>query len=264
MKDEAADLQIVPDIGEVMPQIKANSLKGTSIVLSGLVPLGVDVLRSEIAIQSISFGAQIHTKISRKVTHLVVAANRTRTQKVRQATSYPHIKIVNQQWLVDSMSRWEKVDETPYLINIHREDKSTQQELFDGQNLDESSGDESEGDGNSSHDDDADMPDDFEGGQSPIEGLKDVDWSAADAELEEFMASGSESDTESVASSTSPPSQPTYLQPPTNLPFPQIQATAANKAPSASGANANSPPPAAAAAAATTPTRKATSPKSSG
>ncbi|KFY21951.1 hypothetical protein V493_06964 [Pseudogymnoascus sp. VKM F-4281 (FW-2241)] len=209
MKDEAADLQIVPDIGVVMPQIKADSLRGTSIVLSGLVPLGVDVLRSEIAIQSMGFGAQIHTKISRKVTHLVVAANRTRTQKVRQATSYPHIKIVNQQWLVDSMSRWEKVDETPYLINIHREDKSAQSELFlDGQNLDDSSGDESEGDSHSSHgDENADMPDDFDDGQSPIEGLKDVDWSGVDAELEEFMASGSESDSESVASNTSDRSQ---------------------------------------------------------
>ncbi|OBT79470.1 hypothetical protein VF21_02058 [Pseudogymnoascus sp. 05NY08] len=239
MKDEAADLQIVPDIGEVMPLIKSNSLRGTSIVLSGLVPLGVDVLRylhkffkkfmedlelafdtlkykymtkqlkrrSEIAIQSMSFGAQIHTKISRKVTHLVVAANRTRTQKVRQATSYPHIKIVNQQWLVDSMSRWERVDETPYLINIDREDKSAQPELFsDGRSLDDSSGDDSGGEGHSSHDD-ADMPDDFEGGQSPIEGLKDVDWSGVDAELEEFMASGSESDSESVASNTSDRSQ---------------------------------------------------------
>lgn len=45
------------------------------------------------------------------------------------------------------------------------------------------------------------MPEDFEDGQSPIEGLKEVDWSGVDAELEEFMASGSESDSESVASS---------------------------------------------------------------
>lgn len=110
------------------------------------------------------------------------------------------------------MSRWERVDETPYLINIHREDKSTQPELFsDGRSLDDSSGDESEG--HSSHDD-ADMPDDFEDGQSPIEGLKDVDWSGVDAELEEFMASGSESDSESVASSMSLQSNPT--RPPSN------------------------------------------------
>lgn len=97
-------------------------------------------------------------------------------------------------------------------INIHREDKSTHPELFsDGRSLDDSSGDDSEGEGHSSHDD-ADMPDDYEGDQSPIEGLKDVDWSGVDAELEEFMASGSESDSESVASSKSPPPQPDHRQ----------------------------------------------------
>jgi hypothetical protein len=64
------------------------------------------------------------------------------------------------------------------------------------------------------------MPDDFEGGQSPIEGLKDVDWSGVDAELEEFMASGSESDSESVASSKPPlPTQPNNRQNhPPNIP----------------------------------------------
>ena len=66
--------------------------------------------------QAMSFGAQIHNKISRKVTHLVVSANRTRTQKVRQAARYPGIKIVRQQWLIECMSRWERVDETPYLV----------------------------------------------------------------------------------------------------------------------------------------------------
>lgn len=66
--------------------------------------------------QAMSFGAHIHNKVSRKVTHLVVSANRTRTQKVRQAARYPDIKIVRQQWLTDCMSRWEKVDETPYLV----------------------------------------------------------------------------------------------------------------------------------------------------
>ena len=66
--------------------------------------------------QAMSFGAHLDTKISRRVTHLVVSANRTRTQKVRQAARYPGIKIVKQQWLTESMSRWEKVDEGPYLV----------------------------------------------------------------------------------------------------------------------------------------------------
>jgi RNA polymerase II subunit A C-terminal domain phosphatase len=116
MKEEAADLKIVPDIGEVMPRLKAKTLAGTVIVLSGLVPLGIDVMKSEIVQQAMSFGAQIQTKVTRKVTHVVVSANRTRTQKVRQAAKYPHIKIVNQQWLVNCMSKWEKEDETSYLV----------------------------------------------------------------------------------------------------------------------------------------------------
>ena len=116
MKEESADLKIVPDIGEVMPRLKSKALVGTVIVLSGLVPLGVDVMRSEIAQQIISFGAQVQTKITRKITHVVVPASRTRTQKVRQAAKYPHIKIVNQKWLINCMSKWEKEDETPHLV----------------------------------------------------------------------------------------------------------------------------------------------------
>lgn len=111
------DLQLVPDIGEVMPRLKSKTLAGTVIVTSGLVPLGVDAMRSEIVLQATSFGADVRTKVSRKVTHLVASSNRTRTQKVRQAAKYPHIKIVNQQWLLNSMSKWEKEDEEPYLVS---------------------------------------------------------------------------------------------------------------------------------------------------
>jgi RNA polymerase II subunit A-like phosphatase len=61
IKDDAADLKIVPDIGEVMPTLKyvsfespldyelinnrAKVLQGTNIVLSGLVPLNADFMR---------------------------------------------------------------------------------------------------------------------------------------------------------------------------------------------------------------------------
>jgi hypothetical protein len=122
--------------------------------MSGLVPLGVDLLRyfqnlilsnkclyedsrwkkrwklyavehgayvwtsrSEIALQAISFGAQLHTKVSSKVTHLVASTSRTRTTKVKQAARREKIKIVNQQWLLNSMSKWQKEDEEPYLVS---------------------------------------------------------------------------------------------------------------------------------------------------
>jgi len=55
-------------------------------------------------------------RVNRHVTHLVASTSRTRTHKVRQAAKYPHIKIVNQQWLMNSMSKWEKEPEEPYLV----------------------------------------------------------------------------------------------------------------------------------------------------
>jgi RNA polymerase II subunit A-like phosphatase len=169
IKADAAELQIVPDISVVMPRLKyvplasslidrinwdrEKTLEGCVIVMSGLVPLGVDLLRylnhlytnqplqseardlavaevekklglyaedvyrSEIALQAKSFGARIEMKVTRKITHLVASTSRTRTTKVRQAAKYPHIKIVNQLWLVSSMSKWAKEDETDYLVS---------------------------------------------------------------------------------------------------------------------------------------------------
>jgi RNA polymerase II subunit A C-terminal domain phosphatase len=49
------------------------------------------------------------------------------------------------------------------------------------------------------------MPDELDDPQSPIDGLQQFDWNSADAELDEFLASGSEdgdSDTGSVTSRT--------------------------------------------------------------
>lgn len=47
------------------------------------------------------------------------------------------------------------------------------------------------------------MPDELDDPQSPVDGLQQFDWGSADAELDEFLASGSEdgdSDTGSVTS----------------------------------------------------------------
>jgi RNA polymerase II subunit A-like phosphatase len=233
LKDESADLKLVPDIADVMPGLKSKILAGTHIVLSGLVPLGIDVERSEIGLQAISFGAQIQTKISRKVTHVVVSPNRTRTQKVRQALEYPHIKIVSQQWLMDSMSKWQKEDETPHLVSlrtypqpvfvsnqaqiqIRREDRgldsnthsmnsSSDDSLLD---TDDEADNELLGNNDEPLDPDGVIPSALSDPTSPIDDLQKFDWGSADAELEEFMASGSdgdESDTSSIASSKSQP-----------------------------------------------------------
>ncbi len=186
MKDESADLQLVPDIGDVMPRLKAKTLAGTIIVLSGLVPLGTDIMRSEIVQQTLAFGSQVQARVSRKLTHLVVSANRTRTHKVRQAAKYPHIKIVNQQWLLDSMSRWEKMDETPYLINIHRDTAGEEDSAMhsinsssDEDGEDDASEAENDDNGqNNEQDEDPEgvMPDHLVDPNSPIEEMQKFDW----------------------------------------------------------------------------------------
>ncbi|KAF3763983.1 hypothetical protein M406DRAFT_21768, partial [Cryphonectria parasitica EP155] len=107
----------IPDVGEVLDELKAEVLRGTKIVLSGLVPLDLDVYRSDVGMQVLSFGADLRTKIDPDITHLVINSSLPRTHKVRQAARIPTIKIVNQDWLQDSISQWEELDETAYMVD---------------------------------------------------------------------------------------------------------------------------------------------------
>lgn len=111
------ETQSIPDVGTILTNLKSRALSGCKIVLSGIVPIGMDVYRSEIGIQVASFGAELRSSVTRDVTHLVVSSQRPRTKKVRQAIRFlPKIKIVNQDWLAACFSEWKVVDEKPYLI----------------------------------------------------------------------------------------------------------------------------------------------------
>lgn len=121
-KDKEIDLKLVPDIKVIMPQIKRQVLDGVVLVFSGVLPLGTDTQNADISLWAKSFGAVIATKIGSKTTHLV--AGRNRTAKVREATRYPKIKIVTTQWLLDSLTQWKHLDEEPYLVPVHPEDRA--------------------------------------------------------------------------------------------------------------------------------------------
>ncbi|PGH18022.1 hypothetical protein AJ79_00648 [Helicocarpus griseus UAMH5409] len=120
-KDKGVDLRIVPDIKIIMPQIKRPILESVVLVFSGVLPLGTDTQNADISLWAKSFGAAISQKISSRTTHLV--AGRNRTAKVREATRYPKVKIVTVQWLLDSMTQWRRLDEEPYLVPVHPEDR---------------------------------------------------------------------------------------------------------------------------------------------
>ncbi|KAG9242693.1 FCP1-like phosphatase-like protein [Calycina marina] len=211
--NDAADLKIVPDVGDVYPAIKSRVLRGTVLVMSGLVPLPADVLRAEIALQAQSFGAVIERDLSRRTTHLITPNSRTRTSKVRQAASrYPNIKIVTHQWLLDTISKWEQQDSTPYLVEIHESDRKSApmspHESDESAADEDSTADEEDNDDLASifasqeteQDPDGLMPEALASGTSPIQ--ENFDWESVDDELKEFMTSDTDDGNDSDASSS--------------------------------------------------------------
>lgn len=164
--DDGVDLSMVPNVGDILDELKSNVLSGLVIVLSGLVPLGIQVTESDIGLQAQSFGAQVLDSVSKRVTHLVVANSRPRTKKVQQAAKIPTIKIVNQNWLTDCLSQWRRLDERPYYLDILASDRERTDDTTDMASEDDE--DEEEDDGETRD-------------------LKDFDWDTADKDLQELL-----------------------------------------------------------------------------
>ncbi|KAI3400089.1 hypothetical protein diail_4627 [Diaporthe ilicicola] len=189
----------IPDVGELLDELKHEVLRGTRIVLSGIVPNNVDKWNHEIALQVKSFGAILEDRIHPGITHLVVSLLRPRTAKVREAVRIPTIKIVNQNWLQDSISQWEELDETPYLLDLHPADRGSLAPLVLPR--------KGEG-GNSPESIDTAIqngvvePDELDSGdeeeeldpRSPIDELKSFDFDEADEELAAFMEEDDDGD----------------------------------------------------------------------
>ena len=111
------DLELIPDIKTIMPAIKSRVLADCVLVFSGIVPLGIDVHTADITHWARSFGAEVESEIqAKRTTHLVAARNRT--AKVRRAVKVGRgkINVVGTKWLLDCIVQWQKLDETPYLL----------------------------------------------------------------------------------------------------------------------------------------------------
>ncbi|KAG5922801.1 hypothetical protein E4U42_005261 [Claviceps africana] len=170
--DDGVDLSMVPDVGDILDELKSNVLSGLVIVLSGLVPLGVKIEESEIGAQAQSFGAQVLDTISRRVTHLVVSLARPRTKKVQQAAKLSSIKIVSHNWLIDCLSQWRRLDERPYYLNISA-DRERSEDMTEA----------------ASEPENAPEPE-------AAPGLGGFDWAMADKDLEEFLGMDNEDEDE--------------------------------------------------------------------
>ncbi|CAM1503588.1 Fc.00g011790.m01.CDS01 [Cosmosporella sp. VM-42] len=166
--DDGVDLSMVPDVGDILDELKSNVLSGLVIVLSGLVPLGIKVEESEIGMQAQSFGAQVLDSVSKRVTHLVVSSSRPRTKKVQQAAKIPSIKIVNQNWLTDCLSQWRRLDERPYYVDILDADREKTDDTTDMASEEEEGEEEEEK-------------------EAETKDLKDFDWDTADKDLQDIL-----------------------------------------------------------------------------
>lgn len=228
------DLALVPDIGSLMPRLKLRVLEDVVLVFSGVIPLHVDWQTTDITLWARNFGAKVERDIGRRTTHVV--AGRNRTAKVRQAATSGKgkINVVSPAWLMDCIARWERVDESSYLLNIDEGDSasakggagdddeilSESEEPPSGSESDEESSIRTENDRlrvkskpfltvavNDFQDEESDLegvlPGELEDNQSPVGGTNE-DWTAMNEELEEFLGGADAgSDDESLASNES-------------------------------------------------------------
>lgn len=147
--------------------------------------------RSDFALWIMSFGAEVSTSVNRRTTHVIANPDR-KTTKVKSAARYPNIKIVNPEWMFQCCTRWEHVDEGPYIIELDAADRegSPLGELDDDESI-SATGDEE--------------------GEEPaisLDAMTADSWATVDDELADFLNDsetdgGSDSDAESVRSDNS-------------------------------------------------------------
>ncbi|XP_060536565.1 RNA polymerase II subunit A C-terminal domain phosphatase isoform X2 [Cylas formicarius] len=99
----------IPDLKNIIPEVRSNVLKGTKLVFSGLVPTRFKLNESKAYQVARSLGAEVTQDLEEDTTHLV--AVRPGTAKVNAGRRRKNIKIVSPEWLWCCAERWEHVDE---------------------------------------------------------------------------------------------------------------------------------------------------------
>ncbi|KAJ1939171.1 CTD phosphatase Fcp1, partial [Kickxella alabastrina] len=115
----------LPDIAEILSSKKRRVFEGLTILFTAAIPInhgGKPPQKSDLWLWAQSFGARCELELSSRTTHVV--AGKPGTEKVHLArrmqkkhgpgTACPPI-VVMTNWLLDSIFRWERLDETTYL-----------------------------------------------------------------------------------------------------------------------------------------------------
>lgn len=105
----------IPDLKQLIPSIRKETLKGVNIVFTGLIPTKLDPEESKLWIVAKGLGANVRRELVKegspleKTTHLI--ASNLNTQKVQEALKLKGVHVVNPLWLYTCSERWERVDE---------------------------------------------------------------------------------------------------------------------------------------------------------
>lgn len=118
-----------PNLTIILPRLKQRCLEGVVILISGILPLGMNINNADIVIWCRQFGVKVVSEVYPEITHVVCRDPNSSymkpglTFKARVAKkTIPDVKIVNPDWLFACLSLWKKVDEEDYLIDVSKED----------------------------------------------------------------------------------------------------------------------------------------------
>uniref|UniRef100_A0A915PM48 RNA polymerase II subunit A C-terminal domain phosphatase n=1 Tax=Setaria digitata TaxID=48799 RepID=A0A915PM48_9BILA len=118
-----AEVNRFPDLKGIISYLRKQVLRDCSIVLSGIVPVGFDVKKTEAYRLCVQFGAVVTDNVNDSTTHVIAA--RWGTTKVCEAQKLPNIYIVNPKWLFTCVERWERADEKEFEL-LKDEGRSTE------------------------------------------------------------------------------------------------------------------------------------------
>ncbi|PVH13722.1 uncharacterized protein CXQ87_001840 [Candidozyma duobushaemuli] len=184
-----------PDLTTIIPRLKLDCLNGVVVLLSGILPLGMNMNNADIVIWCRQFGMKVVNEVLPEITHVVCRDPNASymktglTLKVRIAKkTVPGVKVVNPDWLFACLSSWKPVAESDYLIELPEQDWYVSEN--DVTKYQTALGSQQERDQARS------AAADSRPRQGSLSSIDDYDFNEADAEVDDFLAGISDDDEE--------------------------------------------------------------------
>eukprot|EP01125_Pyxidicula_operculata_P006618 TRINITY_DN2284_c1_g1_i1.p1 TRINITY_DN2284_c1_g1~~TRINITY_DN2284_c1_g1_i1.p1 ORF type:complete len:1115 (-),score=417.57 TRINITY_DN2284_c1_g1_i1:260-3604(-) len=106
-----------PDVKRLLSRLRRRVFAGCTFMFSGLYPMNAVREKRSLVSRCERYGAKYEDDDVKKITHLI--SKRGGTQKLQDAEKHSRAAyLVNPTWLVESMSRWERLDEKKYYVPI--------------------------------------------------------------------------------------------------------------------------------------------------